>query len=114
MMRSAAIAAIVLTSAVGCRPRLQRESPDAQGGVDADVDSGIADGGALDAGKLDGGPADSGAFSWREVSPCPVPRFEAMGAAVGGKLLVIGGFISASLVTTSAVDVYDPATDSWT
>jgi N-acetylneuraminic acid mutarotase len=43
-----------------------------------------------------------------------VARFEAMGVSVEGKLLVMGGFINAPLDTSARVDVYDPATDSWT
>jgi N-acetylneuraminic acid mutarotase len=42
-----------------------------------------------------------------------LPRFEAMGFAMGGKLYVMGGFTSGSLAFTSRVDVYDPARDSW-
>ncbi len=36
-----------------------------------------------------------------------------MGAASGGKVLVMGGFVSPQLEVTSRVDVYDPDTDTW-
>jgi N-acetylneuraminic acid mutarotase len=79
--------------------------------------SGEADSGSTDAGTTPdaGATSDSGLLPivWRPAAPCPVPRFEAMGAAVNGKLLVLGGFVSASLSTTPRVDLYDPATDTW-
>ena len=37
-----------------------------------------------------------------------------MGAAVDGRLYVMGGFTSAKLDVTARVDRYDPTTDSWT
>ncbi|HME90435.1 MAG TPA: hypothetical protein VKE49_03365, partial [Myxococcaceae bacterium] len=42
-------------------------------------------------------------FTWTQAADCPMPRFEAMGLAVGGKLLVFGGFNSESLDVTSRV-----------
>jgi N-acetylneuraminic acid mutarotase len=53
-------------------------------------------------------------FQWRAVAPCPVARFEAMAGVSGGKMLVMGGFTDATLNVTSRIDVYDPATDTWT
>jgi N-acetylneuraminic acid mutarotase len=74
----------------------------------APVDSGTSDGGTGgDSGDV--GPA----FAWVEAAPCPLARFEANGAIVDGALWVVGGFVSARLDVTSAVDIYDPATDSW-
>jgi len=64
-----------------------------------------------DAGAYDG-PYTG--FAWRALAPCPLPRFEAMGAAAGGQLYVMGGFVSASLDVTTRADRYDPATDGWT
>jgi N-acetylneuraminic acid mutarotase len=55
----------------------------------------------------------SSAISWSEAAPCPVARFEAMGAVVGGELWVMGGFLSSNLDVTQRVDIYDPDTDSW-
>jgi hypothetical protein len=53
-------------------------------------------------------------FEWRAVAPCPVARFEAMAGVSGGKMMVMGGFTDAALSVTSRIDVYDPATDTWT
>lgn len=53
-------------------------------------------------------------FAWRALTPCPLARFEAMGAAVDGQLYVMGGFTSANLDVTTRVDRYDPTTDAWT
>jgi N-acetylneuraminic acid mutarotase len=53
------------------------------------------------------------AFSWTEVTPCPVPRFEASGVVVNGELWVMGGFLSSDLDVTKGVDIYDPTTDHW-
>jgi N-acetylneuraminic acid mutarotase len=62
----------------------------------------------------DAGPLPDGAtISWSEAAPCPVARFEAMGAVVGGELWVMGGFLSSNLDVTPRVDIYDPATDTW-
>jgi N-acetylneuraminic acid mutarotase len=36
-----------------------------------------------------------------------------MAAVSGGKMLVMGGFDANTLTVTSRIDVYDPATDSW-
>lgn len=53
------------------------------------------------------------AFTWTEVTSCPVPRFEASGVVVAGELWVMGGFLSSSLDVTKRVDIYDPDTDRW-
>lgn len=55
-----------------------------------------------------------GPLQWRAVSACPVARFEAMGGVSGGKMLVMGGFTDSALNVTTRIDVYDPATNSWT
>lgn len=52
-------------------------------------------------------------FAWRTLAPCPLARFEAMGAAIDGQLYVMGGFTSAQLEVTTRVDRYDAATDAW-
>jgi len=52
-------------------------------------------------------------FAWSQASPCPVPRFEALGAVVGEELWVMGGFLSTELNVTKRIDIYDPARDSW-
>jgi hypothetical protein len=52
-------------------------------------------------------------LTWREGAPCPIARFEAMGAAVGGELVVLGGFVTPSLDVTASVQIYDPVQDRW-
>src|SRR5437016_1650274 len=52
-------------------------------------------------------------FSWRPGAPCPIARFEAMGAAVRGQVVVLGGFFTTELAVTSSVQVYDPVGDRW-
>lgn len=66
----------------------------------------------MDAGVdvVDAGP---GALVWMEAAPCPLPRFEAMGAAVDGEVWVMGGFTSGALAVTARVDIYDPESDTW-
>jgi len=58
---------------------------------------------------LDGGDT----FSWTTGAPCPVVRFEALGAVVDQDLWVMGGFVSSSLDVTRRVDIYDPVGDVW-
>ena len=57
--------------------------------------------------------AANSTFAWTAVTACPVPRFEALAAAVDGELWVMGGFLSTQLDVTQRVDIYDPATDHW-
>jgi N-acetylneuraminic acid mutarotase len=52
-------------------------------------------------------------FAWTLASPCPLARFEANTAVVGGELWVMGGFTSSALEVTRRVDIYDPVADSW-
>ena len=52
--------------------------------------------------------------NWTEVAPLPVPRSEQMGAVVGGKLYVFGGYVDLTFKPTRRSDVYDPATNTWT
>src|SRR6478736_1082372 len=59
------------------------------------------------------GGAGGNPFSWTEVKPCPVPRFEASGVVVDDELWVMGGFLSSALDVTKRIDIYDPRTDSW-
>lgn len=64
---------------------------------------------------------DSGASSpdgatnltWSEAAPCPVPRFEAMAAVVGGEVWIMGGFLSSALDVSTRIDIYDPKRDAW-
>ena len=105
-----AVWAVFVAALVNCGHHAALHEADA--GSDAGLDAG---GLTPDAGPApaDGGVPDGG-LVWRQVSPCPQGRFEAMGTAVNGKLLVVGGFITGALATTSRVDVYDPVTDTWT
>ena len=57
--------------------------------------------------------SESAPFTWTEVTPCPVPRFEASGVVVKGELWVMGGFLSSMLDVTKRVDIYNPGTDQW-
>lgn len=62
------------------------------------------------------GPSTGGSalFAWRTLTPAPQARFEAQGAAVNGKLYVLGGFYASSPIrATRRSDVYDPATNTW-
>ena len=58
-------------------------------------------------------------IQWTTGKDSPIVRAEAVGAAVGGKLYVFGGFDNEGSETTSIplqhrCDVYDPATNTWT
>lgn len=72
-----------------------------------------------------GGSAGAQAFSiveaydvvadtWATKAPMPIPIVEGFAGAVGGKIYVIGGFMTASLASNGIVQEYDPATDTWT
>ncbi|AGY57363.1 Kelch repeat-containing protein [Gloeobacter kilaueensis] len=50
---------------------------------------------------------------WGYGKASPVPRLEADGGFVGGKLYVFGGYIDTTFYPTARSDVYDPTTDSW-
>src|ERR671915_52539 len=51
--------------------------------------------------------------SWTTGAPLPTPRSEIAGAALNGKIYIIGGFDGTGQATTS-VEVYDPIADEWT
>lgn len=53
-------------------------------------------------------------LSWNSVAPTTVGRSEGMGAVVGGKLYLFGGYIDTTFKPTSRGDVYDPAANRWT
>jgi hypothetical protein len=50
---------------------------------------------------------------WTTGAPLPTPRSEIAGAALNGKIYIIGGFDVTGQATTS-VEVYDPIADKWT
>ena len=51
--------------------------------------------------------------SWANGAPLPTPRSEIAGAALNGKIYIIGGFDGRGQATRS-VEVYDPIADKWT
>ena len=52
-------------------------------------------------------------WSWQTMAPAPLARFESQGAAVNGKLYVVGGFYNNATQATDLVDVYDPSANTW-
>jgi len=50
---------------------------------------------------------------WSPLSNAPIDRLEAHAVVVDGRLLVFGGFKNGSLQATARLDIYDPATDTW-
>src|SRR5918996_34760 len=50
-------------------------------------------------------------LEWETLAPMPTPRTEVAAAAVGGRIVVVGGFASAGTVGTT--EVYDVAADAW-
>jgi non-specific serine/threonine protein kinase len=60
-------------------------------------------------------PVDGG---WSEATSLPVPRFEGKSVVVAGKVLYVGGITGVTSDPASAresdrIDVYDPATRTW-
>ena len=53
------------------------------------------------------------ALEWQKGAPSPWARVESPTAVVGGKLYLFGGFTE-TLAAANQLDVYDPASDSWT
>jgi len=61
---------------------------------------------------------DPATNTWRSRAPLPTPRNHAVGAAVNGKIYVIGGrvggaFVSSGSSNVGVVEEYDPAADRW-
>ncbi len=54
----------------------------------------------------------SATASWMTGSPLPEPRTEVAAAALGSRIVVVGGFL-ANGGNSRRVDAYDPGTDSW-
>src|SRR5919109_2897321 len=63
----------------------------------------------------DGNQPDNGSTTslWTTGAPLPTPRSEIAGAALNGKVYIIGGFDESGQSTTT-VEVYDPIADKWT
>jgi N-acetylneuraminic acid mutarotase len=61
-------------------------------------------------------PAAAGGASiqldWKKATPTPFPRVESPTAVIAGKLFLFGGFTD-DLGASTQVDVYDPASDTW-
>ena len=53
------------------------------------------------------------ALEWKKAAALPFARVESPAAVVDGKLYLFGGFTE-DLEASNQVDVYDPASDSWT
>ena len=53
------------------------------------------------------------ALEWKKAAPSPFARVESPAAVVDGKIYLFGGFTD-DLEASNQVDVYDPASDSWT
>ena len=60
-----------------------------------------------------GEPVAWPALEWRKAAPSPFARVESPAVVVEGRLYLFGGFTD-TLGASSHVDVFDPATDSWT
>lgn len=52
-------------------------------------------------------------LEWKTGAPTPFPRVESPTAVIDGKLFLFGGFTD-DLGASNQVDVYDPASDTWT
>ena len=64
---------------------------------------------AASSSKADGWPA----LEWKKAAPSPFARVESPAAVVDGKIYLFGGFTE-DLDASNRLDVYDPASDSWT
>src|SRR5450432_3080787 len=53
------------------------------------------------------------ALEWKKAAPSPFARVESPAAVVKCKLYLFGGFTE-DLQASNQVDVYDPASNSWT
>jgi N-acetylneuraminic acid mutarotase len=66
----------------------------------------------LTLGVAGSGPAAREALEWKRGAPLPVPRSEVAAAALGGELVVVGGFLADGR-SSARVDAYSPARDRW-
>ena len=61
------------------------------------------------------GTAHQPTHTWEQAGKdALIPRFEAQGLAVNGKLYVFGGFFNSKIEATLQSDKHDPATNTWT
>ena len=80
------------------------------GGVEADRDTDSPDHWVLDLDEWAAGSAQ-----WTNAAPMPVPRNQFSCVTLGGKIYAIGGQFhhDSEQLDQARVDVYDPATDTW-
>jgi N-acetylneuraminic acid mutarotase len=52
--------------------------------------------------------------AWIQATQAPLARYEAAVALVGGKVYIFGGFVPPRIQATARIDVYDPASRTWT
>ena len=64
---------------------------------------------AAKASKADAWPT----LVWKKAAPSPFARVESPAAVVNNKIYLFGGFTE-NLEASNQIDVYDPASDSWT
>lgn len=50
---------------------------------------------------------------WESMTDIPVARVEGMSIVADGKIYVVGGFYDNSWHASNRLDIYDPATDTW-
>lgn len=98
--------------------RRLRDQPFARGSASAQVIDGIiyvAGGGIAEPdARADLFSYDPARDVWTQKAPMPTAREHVASCAVGGKLIVIGGWAGNARIVVSAVESYDPATDAWT
>ena len=58
-------------------------------------------------------PASAQEACWHVHADCPQARFEGPSLVIDDLLYVFGGFKNSAIETTPSVDVYDPASDTW-
>jgi N-acetylneuraminic acid mutarotase len=75
------------------------------------ANSGISSSGVV-ATRLSESDTKSSSLAWTEGRLLPTSRTEVAGAAVDGKIYIIGGFDRTGKVVPT-VEVYDPGTDKW-
>lgn len=58
---------------------------------------------------------DTSSEAWEDLPPMPVGVHHPAAAVVGGRLIVVGGYVAAGALSgpTDAVQIFDAATDSW-
>ena len=52
--------------------------------------------------------------SWKPIAPLPKPLHHTAATSFGGKIYVVGGFISAEWIPSNQLFIYDPIKNEWT